>query len=462
MASMSPTNELVRNMLEINFDAFSEEVVNHAKNRIIDVIGCLIAGANAPGCPMILDLIKEWDGKAESTIIVHGIKAPAHNVAMANSIMARSHDYEVPGPVVEETKAFPAHISGTTVPTAFAMAEQKSASGKELLTALILGDDIAARLIAASAQSFQSGWDSTGIANAFGATAIAGKLSELNEQQMLNAFGIVINQLAGTFQCIWDGCHAFKLPQGLAARAGIFSAQLASKGFTGVKDALFSKYGYFALYYSQTGQPDILTKNLGKVFYSDREFKLYPSCRGNHAAIECALALVRQYDIEAENIDDIVLDVSPILLDSFVGKPFEIRDVPQVDALFSPRYSVASVLVRKSIKLEHFGEESIREPKVVDLAQKIKLTGTKPEEKPKAAGLTVKLKGGKEYSANVDFARGDAIDSPMSREEITEKFKANVDFSKTVAREKAEKALHLLENIDGVKNITQIVELLVV
>jgi len=50
----------------------------------------------------------------------------------------------------------------------------------------------------------------------------------------------------------------------------------------------------------------------------------------------------------------------------------------------------------------------------------------------------------------------------MSREEITEKFKANVDFSKTVAREKAEKALHLLENIDGVKNITQIVELLVV
>jgi len=42
--------ELVENILGTRYEAFSRQDVKSAKNRVIDVIGCLIAEANAPGC----------------------------------------------------------------------------------------------------------------------------------------------------------------------------------------------------------------------------------------------------------------------------------------------------------------------------------------------------------------------------------------------------------------------------
>ena len=74
---MSITEELVRNVLEPRYDTFSKEDVDHAKNRIIDVVGCLVAGVNYPGCSMIRDLVVESGGKKESTILVHGDRVPA-------------------------------------------------------------------------------------------------------------------------------------------------------------------------------------------------------------------------------------------------------------------------------------------------------------------------------------------------------------------------------------------------
>src|SRR5208282_3592569 len=127
---MSVTEELVANVVRTRFDSIDEESVERAKWRLIDAMGCLIAGANAAGCRETAELIRRWGGAQESTILVHGIKAPAHNVAFANSLMIRSFDFE-PVEAEGETKSSPAHISGTTVSTAVTMAERQAASGKE-------------------------------------------------------------------------------------------------------------------------------------------------------------------------------------------------------------------------------------------------------------------------------------------------------------------------------------------
>ena len=194
---MSIIQKIAKVVLETRFETFDKETVTQAKNRIMDVIGCMIGGANAPGCQMIIDLVNEWGGKKTCTIAVHGHKAPAHNVAMVNSIMCRSFDFEPIEPNVHG-KNIPAHISGTTVPTALTLSELKRACGKELITALILGDDITSRILAASRYSFDIGWDMTGTVNVFGATAIAGRLLELNESQLSAAFGIALNHMAGS------------------------------------------------------------------------------------------------------------------------------------------------------------------------------------------------------------------------------------------------------------------------
>jgi 2-methylcitrate dehydratase PrpD len=450
---------IVEHVLETHFESFDTESVKHAKNRIMDVIGCLIAGAKGAGCSIALDLVRQWGGREESTILIHGNKAPTHNVAMVNSLMARSYDYEPVEPSIDGVGT-PAHISGTTVPTALSVSEQVGASGKELIAALILGDDIASRLIASSGFSFNSGWDNTGTINMFGATAIAGRLHKLDKRQMRNAFGIVLNQMSGSFQNIYDAVHSFKLPMALAARAGILSAEMAGKGFTGIKDPLLSRHGYFALY-CQNPNPDILTKDLGKKFYADNTFKPYPSCRGTHAAIDCALHLHRTYGIDSEDISEITVSVTPGAYSTFVGAPFEIGDVPQANATFSIRYTVADVLLRKSIRLEHFTENYIREPKLLDLIQKVVLKPMLPPDKPLATEVEVTMKDGQKFSAYVEVPKGDTIYNPMTKGELIDKFRSNVAFSRTVSNKNAEKALGLIERLEDLYDITEIINALV-
>ena len=452
--------ELARNVVKTNFEVFDSRTVEQAKNRLIDIVGCIIGGANAGGCRELRDLVREWGGKKDATILVHGGKAPAGNVAMINSIMARSFDYGVLTPYIGD-KAVWAHIAETNVPTAITVAEWKHADGKELITAMLLGDDIATRLSAASTRLISAGWDTPGTVTKFGATAIACKLLELDERKIINAFGIVLNQLAGSFQAINDGAHCFKLAQGLAARDGIIAAELAGKGWTGGKDPLLGKYGYFALY-CQEYDPEILTTDLGKKFYGDCTFKPYPSCRFIHSAIDCALELVHKYDIIAEDIDNITINVAPMHFDSPLNQPFDIGEFPQGNANFSLRYHVANILVRKNIELEHLTEELIRDPEVGDLARKVNVTGTMPPNMIEAAEVRVQMKDGREFYAYEDVAKGHPLEKPLSKEEIEKKFRFNVAFSKTVSKENAEKVLDMLNNLEEIDDITKVVKLLVV
>lgn len=455
----TPIEELSANVLDTRFENFDQAALDNAKSRIIDVVGCLIGGANAAGNSALIDLVKEWGGKEEATILIHGGKVPAHNAAMVNSIMARSFDFEALIPLVNGVQ-LPAHISGTTVMTSIALGEMFDSSGKELITALLVGDDIAIRVLGASGFWLNLGWDNTGTVNMIGATAIAGRLLGLNKRQMRNAFGIVLNQLAGSFQSIWDGNTVFKLHQGISARNGIFSAQLAKAGWTGPEDALLSRFGYYHLYTEGCVNPEILTQDLGKRYYAESVFKPYPGCRGTHPAIDCALALVRKHDIKAEDIDEVVLYIPRGGLDAFYGQPLRIGDFPQANAAFSCQYAVANALLRGSVKPEHFSEESIRDPQINALIKKIELAEL-PDAPILSAKLAVKMKDGRELSEFNDSPKGDPVRNPMSKDEIIDKFMANVDFSRTVSRDSAPKVLELLENLEELDSVSKIVELLV-
>jgi len=223
------------NILNTNFENFDQAILENVKKRIIDVVGCLISGANAPGNLALIDLVRSWGGSKDATILVHGGRGPAHNVAMVNSIMARSFDFEAVMTFVDGVN-IPSHISGTTVMTALTLGEQKEINGRELITALLVGEGLACRLLAATGFGFTKGWDCIGTVNTFGVTAIAGRLLGLTKNQIQNSFGIALNQLAGSLQNIWDGTICFKLPQGLSARNGIFSAELAKVGWNGPKE----------------------------------------------------------------------------------------------------------------------------------------------------------------------------------------------------------------------------------
>lgn len=454
----TPIEKLAANVLETRFENFDQATLENARNRVIDTVGCLIGGANDPSNPELVKLIKDYGGKEEATIFIHGSKVPAYNAAMLNSIMCRSFDFEPVSPLVDGID-IPGHISGTTVMTAISLGEANSVNGRELITALLVGEDVASRVLATSGFGFTAGWDNIGTVNALGATAIAGRLLGLNKPQMRNAFGLVFNQMCGSLQTVWDQTIAFKLLQGLSARNGIFSAQLAKAGWTGPEDALFSQFGYYKLFTEGCHKPEYLTKDLGRKYYSDGTFKPYPACRMTHAAIDCALALIQKYDIKAEDIQEAILYVSAGALDHICGHPFKIGSFPHANAAFSFQYTIATALLKKSVKPEHFTEQAIRDPQINNFINKIKLAERQGAD---MYGTKLKLimKDGSELAEFCDVAKGDPLKNPMPKNEITAKFWTNVEFSRAVTREKAETLLNLLEKLEELDNVTRIVPLL--
>ena len=451
-------DEIIATVLEAQLEDVDAETVQNAKDRVLDTVGCLIGGAADPSNPELVKLVKDYGGRPQATLLMYGGKVPAGNAAMVNCILCRSFDYEPVSPVVEDS-IVPGHVSGTTVMTALTLSEAVGAGGRELLMAMLLGDDLAARLLNTCEFTLALGWDGNGTANALGATAIAGRLLSLNEKQLRNAFGLVLSQLSGSAQNITESTTAFKLPLGLAARNAVFSAELALAGWTAPKDALQGRFGYYDLFTSGIRNEELLTKDLGKKFWGDRTFKPYPSCRGTHGAIDCALDAVNKHGIDPDNIEKATLYLSQSGLKGVLAKPWQIGEFPHGDAMFSFRYTVATALLRGSVKPEHFTEQAIRDPRTNELIEKIDFADL-PAGRT-GFSITVYTKDGAKYSAESKIARGDIPGNPLSRDELLAKFWDNVEFASRHKRADVERLLELLEDLEELRSMDEVTRLLV-
>lgn len=217
-------------------------------------------------CNELLKLLQSYGGSPQSTVFFKGVKVDAPHAALMNSFMMRSYDFEPIEAENENGKSSPAHISGTTVPTALVCAERAQATGKELITALVLGDDIAARLGAASGFDIYGGWDNTNTINGLGATAIAGKLGKLSRNELNNAFGLELNMLGGTMDNINYKTLAFKLPIALASHNAIFASDFAKAGMTATHDAIGGKKAISSCIAGNPNDQSSFSKNSGKRF----------------------------------------------------------------------------------------------------------------------------------------------------------------------------------------------------
>lgn len=440
-------NALAENALKARFEDMDKDTIETIKGRVIDIVGCAIGGANASGNQGLIDLVKGWGGKGEATILVHGGKTPVQDAAMINAVLIRSYDFEEQSPS--------AHQNATIIPVTLALSEMQQLSGKDFLTALIVGTDVGNRINAGFDFDFFHGWDNIGSLHTFASAAIAGRLLNLTPFQLKNAFGLALHQTAGSIQSYWDCDATFKLNNGFAARTGIFVAELAKTGLVGAIDALQGRYGYYNLYTHGCTHPERITQDLGKKYnIAGDMYKQFPCGRPNHVPIELAIAIANEYNIKAENIAEVTIYLTPHALRNYYAKPWSIRDFPTGDALFSFRYTTASGLLRRHVNLTDMTEEAIREPAINTLITKINLKEM-PAEKHGRAELVVKMKNGQEFSRFTDAPEHGL----QGRDEIKAKFMTQVEFSKTVTVKNAEKIIGLLEKLEELSSVSQIIDL---
>ncbi len=456
------TQKLIHNVLDAKYEDFSDEVVRDAKRQLIDLVGVMVSGYNGPGNSALFDLVRQWGGNGEATILVHGDRVPLPHAAMMNSLQGRSYDFECTGPDAfgQNEGMFPGHVQSSTVPAALSVAEYVGASGKDLLSAVILGGDMTARIAFVEGLGFDHPFDPIGTANAIGVAGLTSRLMGLNENQVMNALGILVNTLGGSFRSLWDGVMTFKLYGAMSARNGITAVLMAKNGFTGLKDPLFGAQGFFESYCPKPYHPEYMNRDLGREFYVKSRHKKYPSCQGNHNIIDCGLDILAEHDIDADDIKEIIIGVNPMQLKSYGTIPFKKGD-SQPAALFYQAYSAANVLLRKGARLEHYTEEAVKDPEIIRLCAKVKHVPATLED-PMKVSLTVKMGSGKEYSAVFNHPQSRGFPRfPLTEEELTEKYWHNFDFCGRIPRKNAEKTLDLINNLEDVDNVSTIIKLLV-
>jgi len=426
---MDVTLEFVKNFVNTRYEDLPSEAVEAAKKEVLDSLATAVGGSKRPGVPELVDMVKEWGGKEQSTVIAYGFKCPAPNAAQINGTMIHALDYD------DGHQVALVHIGCVAVSTCFAAAERMGGkSGKEMITALALEADFTSRMAMASRPGkslITFGWHPTTLFGYLGSAAMAGKLFGLDQDKMLNAIGIAYHQCAGNTQCGFDGALTKRMGPGLAARGGITSALMAERGITGCKDSLEGRSGMYPQYHGNDYDPRVLTAGLGKNFEgANIGDKPYPCCGFTHAFIDAALSLKSRFKIPPEQI----AEIHAYCGQSSYGlcEPPDVKRTPRniVDAQFSVPWTIATALVKGKVTLDDFTLDAIKNESILDVSKKV--SGHLVEEYNRhgvgPGKINIRMKNGTEYSEFVEFCLG-SVEKPMTFDDCAVKFRECVSNS---------------------------------
>ena len=452
---------LVKHLRGVNYKDLTVDAIDYAKRSIIDTIGVTIAGSTAEGCETIVNMVKEWGGKEENTIWIYGGQVPAPLAGLAIGCMARARDF---GDC--HSKPY-IHLTEYILPAALVIAEcQGGVNGKDFTTAIVLAQDLTARLNASMSVSARR--HQYGLPTIFGSTAAAAKLLGLDEDTMWNAMGLAFDQaIREPLQALRDGALTYRLNVGFIVEAAIKAALMAQRGITGSKNILQGENSFYETF-SPEHNLELLTSKLGDRFEGAyANLKPYPTCNLTQGAIYTTIECVAEHDIKPWEVEEIDVGVGATAY-SFTGQPKEVKANPRsvIDCQFSIPYTVATAVVKRSVFIEDLTEDAMKRPEVREMMMKVN-TRVAPEvetvESPQTGGalVTIKTKDKKEYSKLVYYTKGHPK-NPMTMGEVIEKFKRCLPFSaKPLPEKNSEEIIKMVSNLEDVGDVAQMVKLLV-
>lgn len=143
----STTAIFSRYAVGLKYEEIPPAVIEAAKLQFLDTLRCGLA-AYGVGIGAYTGAITEMGGPAETSAISLEGRLGAANAAFANGILCHAVDFDTTYPGSR------CHIGTVVVPAALAVAEARSISGRELVTAVICGKELVARIGAAAAGRF--------------------------------------------------------------------------------------------------------------------------------------------------------------------------------------------------------------------------------------------------------------------------------------------------------------------
>lgn len=405
-------------------DAIPAAVRARAKVLMLDSIGIAFASHGYEFSKRALAAISELDGGGSFTVIGTDKRFDLRNAVLMNGILIHGLDYD------DTHSRGVIHATASILPTVLGVAVRQGRSGKDLVTAYVLGMEIATRLGAVAKGGFhQVGFHPTGLIGAFGCTVAAGWLMGLDAQQYVDAQGLALSMGAGSLEFLNDGAWNKRMHPGWAGVSGITAATLGRHGYTGTRFAYEGRFGLFESHLGHGSDYDIslATQGLGQVWETEKvSVKPLPACHFTHASIDAAVRLHAQ-GIRPEDIKRVKVLVAEEVVKT-VCEPEASKRVPanSYEAQFSIPYLVSTALIKGRMSLDEIEESALRDAQVLALAAKTDYVLDPDSGFPKyySGEVVVELNDGRIVREREAINRG-SVDRPLTQQDVVEKFRDN-------------------------------------
>ena len=421
-----------RHLARTGYDELPAGVVPAAKASILDTLACIYAGTAKKDVAAIGTLVRRWGGTPTSTAIGYGgLKLPPASAVLLNGSAVHQYDFD------DTHDTAVCHPTTASFVPALAVAEEKGGvSGRDLITAVALGNDILSRVgLATAGRMFDHPWFRATVIGIFGATTAAAKILGASEEQHLNALGLTLPQVSGTWASLHHkGSSVRSIRDGLAYRNGVLAAELAMVGVRGDKQVFEGPYGYYQVFFGGHYDRDALLARLGEHNETSCvSLKPWPSIRHLHTTLTAIHSMLTQHNLAFDDIAEVMLSVGEINQDRC--RPVSPGSVPDqhMDLLGNMHFAVAAMIRHRGLPLKLYQDTAMADDVIARAMPKVRwqhdpaLDGNWTFEPGRAEIITT---SGKRFKAACDVALGHP-DNPMSVAQSHAKF---IDCAAAAAR----------------------------
>src|SRR5436309_9675620 len=395
------TKRLAHYIVSAQSANLSAAVRKEAARTLLNWAGCTVGGSRHETVGAAVSALAPFSGPAQASILGRHERFDIMNAALINGISSHVLDYDD-----THTRNI-VHPAGPVISAILALSEHRPVSGRDFVTALVVGVDVECRIgNSVYPKHYDVGWHITGTAGVFGAAAASGKLLGLSEQQMLWAIGLAATQPVGLQEMFGSMTKSFH--PGRAAQNGLTAALLASKNFTSSEQSLEAKYGW-ANVVSAAHNYDDITKRLGESFeISKNTYKPFACGVVMHSTIDGCIQLRNENKLSADEIDRIELRVHPLVMQLTSKKS------PQtgLEGKFSIYHAASVALVEGGGGIDQFSDRAVHDRTVTSLRDRVS-TIVDSMLREDQVRIVVATKDGHRLEKFVEHAVG-SVDHPMS------------------------------------------------
>jgi len=414
------TRDLAQFAAALRFEDIPREAVECIKLSVLDSIGCCLFGATLPWTRKVAALAEGEGARPVASLMGMGRKSSVSLAVLVNS--TAGHAFELDD-IHKESIVHPGSLA---TPVAMAYAEAAGgAPGRDVVTAMIAGYEVGTRVGSAATMSlFLRGFHPQGTSGAFVAAATAGRMLKLDAGQMQHALGIVGSQ-AGGLMAAQEGAMVKRFHSGRAGQSGVYSAELARRGFTGITDVLEAHYGGYLSTYSDKPNPQRLTAGLGTVWETvNVGYKPHASVTSIHTALDALADLMREHKLKADDIADVDAGLSHM---THVHCAWEYKAQGVTAAQMNLYYGLAVIALDGMAFVDQYREDRLRDPQILDFIKRVR-AHVDPEIEGMgaafrhAARVTVKTRDGRTLKREILHRRG-SPENPLKPADVEYKFR---------------------------------------